>query len=539
MRRYIVLPLLIFSFMLTVFSEQAWCDPGPEPGQVMIETKIVEVNPNSDPYNGLGLSFGYLGSSSPLFRTFPELKLNDSIIDAQINFCEKEAPAAPKDYHFRRKGSWGQSYDDQWGIKRIGFTDDRKSAWRIEDGLKQPVVIAVIDTGLDWNHKDIDWSSIWNNPKEVPDNGIDDDGNGHVDDVIGWNFVANNNKPWDDDGHGTFVSGIIAAAHNDIGISGINPGAKIMVLKALNAFGHTRASNIAQAIIYAVDNGAKIINISVGGKHLSRAKQDALDYAHQKGVLVVMAAGNEAADTADYSSGLNHLITVAATGPDDKRVSYSNWGQQVDIAAPGTDILSLRARQTDFLGNLEGTGYNIGDAYVGKDKRYLRAGGTSFAAPMVTATASLIWAKSPELTHVQVKNMLLNSASDIETPGWDQLTGYGLLDAQAALQADPDYYTIARIGEIAPAQIDGRVVIQVHGSSNSSDYKDAWVELGFGEEPKKWTKVSESVPNGIRHGVLTSIDAKHITRPGKWTIRLVVKTGKNGNKEARGSLDIE
>ena len=535
MKRTLILPLLPLSLALILLPRPAFC--GPAAAQVQIESRIAEVSA-SDPYS-LGLSFSSVGPGSSLFSALPALRLNSSIIDAEVNFCEKEAPAAPKDHYFNRKGSWGQSYDDQWGIKRIGFTSDSKSAWRIEDGTKRPVIVAVIDTGLDWNHKDIDWKNIWNNPKEIAGNGIDDDGNGYVDDLIGWNFVANNNKPWDDDGHGTFVAGIIAAAHNDIGISGINPGAKIMVVKALNAFGHTRASNIAQAIIYAVDNGAQIINISVGGKHLSRAKQDALDYAHSRGVLVVMAAGNEATDTADYSSGLNHLITVAATDPEDRRVNYSNWGQQVDIAAPGTDVLSLRARQTDFLSNITDSNYHIGDAYVGKDKRYFRAGGTSFAAPMVSATASLILANKPKLSHIQVRHMLLNSARDIETPGWDQLTGYGLLDARAALKADPDYYTITRIGKIEPAQVDDRIVIQVQGSSLSSDYKDAWMELGFGENPKEWTKVSDSIPNNVQQGVLASIDAKHITKPGKWTIRLIVKTKKNGSKETRGSLDIE
>lgn len=538
MKRLITRSIITLTGALCFAPMQALSDPAYP--QVQIDSRFIELSLKSDPYLGLGLSYDSLGSNSNLFRAFPELKTNSSIIDAETNLCEKEAPATPNDYYFKKKGSWGQNYDDQWGLKRIGFTSKRKSAWRIEDGSSRAVTIAVIDTGLDWNHKDFNWKSIWNNPGEIADNGIDDDGNGYIDDVIGWNFVAQSNKPWDDDGHGTFVTGIIAAdAGNRIGISGINPHARIMVLKALNAFGHTRASNIAQAIIYAVDNGAQIINISVGGKKLSRSKQDAVDYAHNKGVLVIMAAGNEAMDTADYSSGLNHLITVAATDPDDKRVSYSNWGQQVDIAAPGTDILSLRARQTDFLSSLEGINYNIGDAYVGKDKRYFRAGGTSFAAPMVSATASLIWARNPKLTHMQVKNMLLNSARDIETSGWDQLTGYGLLDARAALKADPDYFTITRIGKIAPAQVGDRVVIQVHGSSNSSDYKDAWMELGFGENPKKWIKVSDSIPNGINHDVLASIDAKHITKPGKWTIRLIVKTRKNGTKEARGSLDIE
>ena len=460
------------------------------------------------------------------------------VISVEDNWCRDKAPGMPKDYYFKKKGSWGQRYDDQWGIKRIGFTSDRKSAWRIEDGARHPVVVAVIDTGLDWNHKDFDWNNIWHNPGEVADNGIDDDHNGFIDDVIGWNFVRNNNKPWDNDGHGTFVTGIIAATHNKIGISGINPGAKIMVVKALNAFGHTRASSIAEAIFYAVDNGAKVINISAGGKHMTQTEQDAVDYAWKKGALVVMAAGNEAKDTADYSSGLKHLIAVAATDTADKRAGFSNWGQGVDIAAPGIDILSLRARRTDLMAGIPGINYTIGAAYVGKDKRYFRAGGTSFAAPMVAGTASLIWAHYPKLSNRQVKNMLLNSARDIENPGWDQLTGYGLLDARAALKADPDYYTIARIGKIKPIRQNGKVVIAVSGSSSSSDYRDAWLELGFGEKPRKWKKVSGSIANGSENTTLARISAKQITKRGKWTVRLIVKTRTHGKIESRGSMDI-
>jgi hypothetical protein len=180
-----------------------------------------------------------------------------TVLLIETNWCRDKA-GVPRDPYFNLKGTWGQKYDDQWAIKRVGFTAGRDSAWHVEDGLKNPVTVAVIDTGLDWNHKDIAWENIWHNPGEIPDNGKDDDRNGYVDDVIGWNFTAHNNKPWDQDGHGTFVAGIIAAAaDNGVGIAGINRGARIMVLKALNDFGHTRAANLAEAIFYAADNGAR------------------------------------------------------------------------------------------------------------------------------------------------------------------------------------------------------------------------------------------------------------------------------------------
>ena len=147
------------------------------------------------------------------------------------------------DPYFSTSGLWGQSFDNQWAIRRVGFTDDSKSAWAKAGPDLKPVIVAIIDSGLDWYHPDISREALWQNPKETADNRIDDDANGYVDDVIGWNFIDNNNKPWDHDGHGTFVAGIIAATQNNgVGLAGINPAARIMVLKALDAFGQGHAS---------------------------------------------------------------------------------------------------------------------------------------------------------------------------------------------------------------------------------------------------------------------------------------------------------
>ncbi len=456
------------------------------------------------------------------------------------NWCRDKADI-PNDTYLYSKGSWKQKHDDQWAIKHIGFTTDKKSAWNVEDGSSNPVVVAVIDTGLDWNHKDINWDNIWKNPGETPDNGKDDDGNGYVDDVIGWNFIGNDNKPWDHDGHGTFVSGIIAAASdNKVGIAGINSGAKIMVLKGLNAFGHGRASSLAESIFYAADNGAQIINISAGGKHLTQTEQDAVNYAYRKGAVIIVAAGNEAMDTKDYSpSGLRNVIAVGATDLEDKRASFSNWGQTVDITAPGVDVLSLRARRTDFMLGIPDVDYKPRSAYVGQDRRYFRASGTSFSAPMVAATASLILAKSPKLTNKQVERMLLNSARDIEVPGWDQLTGYGLLDARAALKADPNFYASAKIKKMAPARKDGKVVIQVIGTADSSDFKVAWAELGFGEKPEEWKRVGKKIKAVVKADVLAEIPASEFNKKGKWSVKLVVETKKHGERFGLGSLDIQ
>jgi len=179
-------------------------------------------------------------------RLVPLLLVSGLIGVANPAWSQQAVLEPPDNHYFVSEGSWGQAYPDQWALKRIGFDASPQSAWRLVKRDAEPVIVAVIDSGLDWNHKNIDWDSIWHNPKEIPGNGIDDDSNGYVDDVIGWDFFDQDNQPWDYDGHGTMVAGIIAGSWNDkSGIAGVNPFTRLMVVKAINNFGHTRASYIA------------------------------------------------------------------------------------------------------------------------------------------------------------------------------------------------------------------------------------------------------------------------------------------------------
>ena len=247
----------------------------------------------------------------------------------------------PNNHYFVSKGSWGQNYPDQWALQRIGFDASPNSAWRLVKRNAKPVIVAVIDTGLDWNHRNMARQNLWRNPKEVQNNAEDDDKNGLTDDIIGWDFFDKDNKPWDFDGHGTFVAGIIAGSWSDKdGMAGVNPFARLMVLKAINNFGHTRASFIARAIKYAADHGARVVNLSVGGKERSPITQAAIDYAYAKGVVLVVAAGNEGTNVDAYGiAGQDKVLTVAATGFDDQRAVFSNWGKN-SVSAPGLDALS-------------------------------------------------------------------------------------------------------------------------------------------------------------------------------------------------------
>jgi subtilisin family serine protease len=451
----------------------------------------------------------------------------------------QDAMLAPPDNHyFVSQGSWGQKYPDQWALQRVGFDASPQSAWRLVKRNAQSVVVALIDTGLDWNHKNIDWDNIWKNPKETPDNGIDDDKNGCVDDVMGWDFLDRDNKPWDYDGHGTFIAGIIAGSWKDkTGIAGTNPFARLMILKAVNNFGHTRASYIAEAIAYAADNGARVINLSVGDKEVTKVEQAAIDYAYSKGVVIVVAAGNEGVEINNYGiASSDKVLSVATTGLEDERVVFSNWGK-ISVAAPGLDVLSLRARRTDTMLGIEGVKYAAA-AYVGDDKRYYRASGTSFSAPLVSGLASLMIANDPSLTNRQVMNIIKSTARDVGTPGVDQYTGYGIIDARAALKAPKDYFLFAGINRVEVVQKGGNQTVRVRGTADANAFKSARLEIGQGDAPTSWTAVGAAQKGAGPDTVLGDIPAAAFKGATKWEIRVVVTHNDGSVREARYKLSL-
>lgn len=222
---------------------------------------------------------------------------------------------------------------ENWGIKKI----EADKSWNISQSNKK-IIVAIIDTGVDMNHPALK-DNIWINPKEIPNNGIDDDGNGFIDDVNGWNFVAENNRPFDSHGHGTHIAGIVKS---------VAPQVSIMVLKYFDSksVSDKNLSNTVRAINYAIQNGAQIINYSGGGFGKNPSEEAAIKRAKDKNILFVAAAGNESVDSdkdhfypADYDLG--NIISVASLTQDSSLVGSSNFGvQTVDIAAPGKEIFS-------------------------------------------------------------------------------------------------------------------------------------------------------------------------------------------------------
>lgn len=337
--------------------------------------------------------------------------------DPQVLFAEPDYLAQAGADLTPADPDWGK----QWGPAKI----NAPMAWALTTGSPQ-VGIAVIDTGVKTDHPDLA-GKIWVNPGEIPGNGVDDDGNGKVDDIHGWHFfhsyTSNGYEPYEDPwvqdeaGHGTHVAGIAGAqANNQVGIAGIAWESPLMVVKVLDKYGNGWYSDIAAGIAYAVDNGARVINLSLGGEQASVTLCQAVQYAAARGALVVAAAGNTGGSVL-YPAACLDALAVAATDSQDRRPAYSNYGDQIDLAAPG------------------GGGADQGDCvwstwYLGN---YLSKCGTSMAAPHVSGTAALLLAHRPDLSAEDVVDLLTGTAQDIGRPGYDIYTGWGRLDAYRAL----------------------------------------------------------------------------------------------------------
>jgi len=299
---------------------------------------------------------------------------------------------------------------------------DAPEAWDIHTGSPE-VIIAVVDTGVDYAHRDIA-DNIWINQIELNGTtGIDDDGNGYIDDIYGYDFVNHDNNPHDDNGHGTHCAGTIAAGgNNGLDIAGVCWDAKIMALKFLDENGEGFSTDGAIAIYYATQNAADIISNSWGGPYYSQMLDEVILYAHSQGVIMVAAAGNSNSDIADYPAYYDNMIAVAATNSNDQKAPFSNYGYWVDIAAPGVDVLSLRA-----------TGTSLGTIY---DDYTTIASGTSMACPHVSAIIALIMSNHPDASTEVIVERLYATTDDISTqnPGFEGLLGAGRANAYKAVR---------------------------------------------------------------------------------------------------------
>ncbi len=356
-------------------------------------------------------------------------------VDPDVEYAEPNYiyETATDDTYYGTSGAWGQDHLDLWGLDEINAGE----AWQLNRG--EGAVVAVIDTGVDYNHPDIA-ENMWQNPGEIPDNGIDDDQNGYIDDTYGYDFTMCANLPFlglclnpkpvdsdpmDDNGHGTHVAGTIAAAaDNQTGIVGVAYNSRIMAIQGLTTSGDGSASELANAIIYAVDNGADVINASWVGGSKSQVLADAVQYAVDHNVVFVAAAGNDATDVKTfYPASYPHVIKVAALDQSLQLASFSNFGLTIDISAPGVDILSLSAQASENT-----LAERSPNKIVATDYMHLR--GTSMAAPHVSGVAAMAKSLQPNLNSDQFNTLIRYTA----TPLQESMAGAGIIDMRKAAE---------------------------------------------------------------------------------------------------------
>ncbi len=475
--------------------------------------------------------------------------------DPHVEYCQpdytmqafSDFPLPPDDEFYNSYGSWGQSFYDLYGLKNI----NAEAAWQDINGqatyLGSGVVVAVVDTGLDYNHPDIA-DNVWNNPGEIPNNGVDDDNNGFIDDFHGFDFTtckrftaqgcdgsnikSPDNDPLDINGHGTHVSGTIAAVgNNSRGITGVAPQTKIMPIKGLDDYGAGLTSELAEGLSYAIDNGANIISNSWGcycGEN--PLIEDVVREAYTQGMVVVFAAGNLNVDATIVSpQHMKETLNVSAFDNNNLKASFSSYGTEVDVAAPGVAILSLKAALSSFSSSL-----TIQGRY---GENYLRLNGTSMAAPHVAGLAALILSKNPNFTNEEVYQVIRASAKDITNPagngtdysGFDIYSGHGLIDAQKALSIQ-NVLRSSIDDSVKNTVIDpaGNPQLNITGtaagptgniSNNFSHY-----ELFYSQEnkPFHWHPIAVNSPNTpVENGFLGSLDTS-ILSIGQIYLRLVV-----------------
>ena len=532
-----------------------------------------------------------------------QLNKDPNIDYAQPNYIVSTS-YIPNDPYYHSSASWGQNYDDLWGLKPDKLDCER--AWDVSNG--EGIVVAVVDTGVDYTHPDIR-QNIWVNPKEDinhngivegenfsdtgpdrlfsyqepgydmdknpdpngddygpitnpngkegnfrydigepfedcgldgicpesqfytnpdPDgsegngiydpgdkDGLDNDGNGKIDDISGWNFntyvydrvgtligrkpEGHNSK--DDNFHGTHVAGTISAVANNIGIIGVAYKSKIMPIKGLGDSGMGSDDDLARALYYAADNGARVINNSWGGFGKSPLDKDAIDYAYSLGCVLVAAAGNSTHNTRGitedipefFPANYENVITVSAFEHDDKVADFSNWGSKIDVAAPGGDrwfdsptdefcnILSLKA---DCI---KQTSLNVGDYYI-------RLRGTSMAAPHVSGLAALILSHHPEFSSEEVKKVIRVGSDDVAFLGGDVLSGHGRINCYRSLLIDnPDILPHAKINYPHDFEIVKGTSIEISGTVKGDLFQEAKIEYREGIWPtadEKWQTIA-------------------------------------------------
>lgn len=395
------------------------------------------------------------------------------------------------------------------------------AAWDVTTGTSDTIV-AVLDTGVDLDHPDLT-SKIWTNPGEIPSNGRDDDGNGKVDDVNGWDFVDADNRPDDPTGWGTFMAGIAgAASNNEIGVASVAWNAPILPVRILtrDELGIATASveNIVNGISYAVNNGARIIHLGFYieadrlGPGPRALLEEAINAAAGQGAVLIAPVGDLGLSNNPmvYPATFDAVLGVTATDRSMERLSTTGHGLYVDIAAPGVQLYGPVV-----------------------DGQYDFAGGTEFAAAHVAGTAALIWAVNPSLSPRQVRDFIRQSADDLGPVGLDEFYGFGLLNTALALQLTPHLLQISphdlhfHVDEFGSAQPRAQDITNFYtgGLTWRASTQARWLEI---------EGLTETTPSTVT----VSLNLSTIPHCGQYTGQIIAESNQTNRVDGQQVVDV-
>lgn len=490
------------SFMILSTASPTPAQPTYSPGQILVKFRAAAPKPTAGALQNLARRYGVhaveplfshrSGLSRPAasFGRVYRLRINPGANprEAAAAYAAHPGVVYAQPNHLFRPHQVPN--DPQYGSQTALSIIRWQNLWEGLGPKRQEVVLAIIDSGVDHTHQDLA-QNIWINSAEAGGRpGVDDDGNGYIDDIRGWDFsdapdlpgrgdyLTPDNDPADESGHGTHVAGIAGGvANNSVGIAGVAPDVRLMALRAgvtLQSGGtFLEEDDLAAAILYAADNGAHVANLSWGASERAFLIEDALRYAAHSGLILVASSGNSGASGVAYPAANDETIAVSATDRSDRIAGFSSRGVPLDLAAPGVNILSTRP----------------GNAYS-------RRSGTSFSAPFVSGLAALLLSRRPGLTPEQVRSGLAGATADLGPPGWDDDFGAGRIDAAALLStlAQPQTPPTVRIrtprtGQTAETEFE--ITAQVSGSRLTA-YRLSW---GAGRTPQSWLPLLSGHPD--------------------------------------------
>jgi subtilisin family serine protease len=413
----------------------------------------------------------------------------------------------------------------QWALNKIQAFD----AWDKTQGADS-VLIGVIDTGIDYFHPDLQ-NKIWQNPGETGNgkesNGIDDDNNGFVDDYRGWDFTDRvgfpfdstggdylywDNDPLDEQGHGTYISGIAAAQTNNFtGVAGAAPNIKLVNLRAFDPGGYGEEDDVAAAILYAVQMGVKVLNMSFGDYSFSFVLRDVVQFAYSKNVVLVGSSGNQNSSIPHYPSGYSEVICVGNSTQDDFRAGNSNYGSTLDLMAPGSQIIT-----------------------TARNSNYASISGTSAATPYVAAAAALILSLG-NFTNDEVIQILKSTSDDIDEPGWDIYTGAGRLNMfRAVTVIAPSVIKINHPKQDFATLDDS---LKINATVLSPLFSSYSLYYGYGLNPTNWIPLIEQGSNQFSNEDIFTLSLTSLPDT-VYCLRLVVDLNNGRTLEERVNFSI-